>query len=123
MSPRFGDIAGGYTLTLTGQYLSGSAHSITIDGIDCPVSSSSASSIVCTVGTRSSAYNQDNTFVVYVGNNAAILKEKFLYVLKWSSSSTWGVDMPPVDNDLVYVPKGTTLYVDQDTPVLEGIAV
>ena len=31
--------------------------------------------------------------------------------------------MPPVDNDLVYVPKGTTLYVDQDTPVLEGIAV
>ena len=74
VSPRFGDIAGGYSLTLTGQYLSGSTYSITIDGIPCPVTSNTSSSIVCTVGTRSSAYNQDNTFVVYVGNNAAILE-------------------------------------------------
>ena len=98
---------------------------VTIDGIDCPVisGSSNASTISCTVGTRSSAYNLDNTFTVFIGNSAAILLDKFLYVLKWSSASTWGVDMPPVDNDLVYVPKGTTLYVDQDTPQLEGIAV
>ena len=36
---------------------------------------------------------------------------------------TWGVDLPPIDNDLVVVPKGTTLLVDQDTPKLEGIVV
>lgn len=44
-------------------------------------------------------------------------------MLKWSDSTTWGVDLPPVDNDLVVVPTGTTLLVDQDTPILEGIAV
>lgn len=46
-----------------------------------------------------------------------------MYALKWSDQSTWGVDSPPVANDLIYVPKGTTLLVDQDTPILEGIAV
>ena len=31
--------------------------------------------------------------------------------------------MPPVDGDLIYVPTGTTLLVDVNTPKLEGIAV
>ena len=51
------------------------------------------------------------------------MRDTFLYVLRWSKAATWGVDIPPVDNDLIYVPKGTTLLVDQDTPVLEGISV
>jgi hypothetical protein len=46
-----------------------------------------------------------------------------LYVLKWSDSRTWGVDAPPVEGDLVYVPPGMTLLIDQDTPILLGIAV
>lgn len=58
-----------------------------------------------------------------VGPSAAIIQDTFLYVLKWSSAATWGVDIPPVDNDLIYVPKGTTLMVDKNTPILEGIAV
>ena len=87
------------------------------------MTAATASQITCTVGSRSNTYNLDNTFTVYVGNSAAILRDSFLYVLKWSNPLTWGVDMPPVDNDLIYVPKGTTLYVDQDTPILEGIDV
>lgn len=46
-----------------------------------------------------------------------------MYVLKWSDPTTWGTDLPPIDGDLVYVPAGMTLLVDQDTPQLEGIAV
>ena len=46
-----------------------------------------------------------------------------MYVLRWSDIRTWGTDLPPVDGDLVYVPKGMTLYVDQSTPKLEGIVV
>ena len=110
-------------MTLTGQYLNVATAVVTIDGVDCVVATSTATEITCTVGARSSTYNLDNTFTVYVGNNAAILQDSFLYVLKWSNPLTWGSDMPPVDNDLIFVPKGTTLYVDQDTPILEGIAV
>ena len=123
VSPRFGEIFGGQTLTLTGIYLDVATPVITIDGVDCPVASNTATTITCTLGARASTYNLDNTFTVFIGNNAAILQDKFLYVLKWSNPLSWGVSMPPVTNDLIVVPKGTTLYVDQDTPVLEGIAV
>ena len=56
-------------------------------------------------------------------DNVALLKEKFMYVMRWSDKRTWGTDMPPVEGDLVVVPVGMTLYVDQSTPLLEGIVV
>jgi len=43
--------------------------------------------------------------------------------MRWSDYRTWGTDLPPVEGDLVYVPKGMTLYVDQSTPRLDGIIV
>lgn len=123
VSPRYGDIFGGYTLNLTGTNLDAGTAVIKIDGIACSVTSSSATTILCTVGARPTTPTVANTFTVTIGPSNAILQDSFLYVLKWSSSATWGVDMPPIDNDLVYVPTGTTLLVDQNTPVLEGIAV
>jgi len=53
----------------------------------------------------------------------AITQAKFRYVLRWSDHRTWGTDLPPVDDDLVHVPKGMHLLVDQSTPILEGIIV
>lgn len=38
-----------------------------------------------------------------------------MYVMRWSDIRTWGTDMPPVDGDIVSVPKGMTLLVDQST--------
>ena len=58
-----------------------------------------------------------------VVSSKALLKDIFLYVLKWSSKATWGVDIPPIDRDLVYIPQDTTLLVDQSTPIPEGIVV
>jgi hypothetical protein len=46
-----------------------------------------------------------------------------MYVLKWSDDRTWGIDLPPVKDDIVFVPAGMTLLVDQSTPKLAGIAV
>ena len=121
INPRYGDIAGGQTLTLTGTNLGGVGPKVTIDGIDCPITSSSATTIVRTTGARPTTPTVDNTFEVYVGSSKVILRDTFLYVLKWSSAATWGVDTAPVENDLVVIPTGTTLLVDQDTPILEGI--
>lgn len=123
VNPRYGDIFGGYTLTLTGTNLNAATPTVVIDGVNCPVTSSTATTIVCTVGARNSTPTISNTFVVQVGNSKALLQDTFYYVLKWSNPTTWGVDTPPIDRDLVYVPEGTTLLVDQDTPVLEAIVV
>ena len=43
--------------------------------------------------------------------------------MAWSDKRTWGTDMPPIEGDLVVVPENMALYVDQTTPVLEGILV
>ena len=58
-----------------------------------------------------------------MGNSLAVINQAFSYVLRWSDIRTWGTDMPPIDGDLVYVPKGMNLLVDQSTPNLKGILV
>jgi len=63
------------------------------------------------------------TFVVSVDGTSAIIKKQFRYVLKWSDPRTWGTDLPPIAGDLVYVPQGMHLLVDESTPVLAGIVV
>ena len=123
VSPRYGDIAGGYLLTLYGVNLDSGTPVVTIDGVPCTGATSTVTNITCTVGARKTVPTVANTFTVIVGSSTVILQDTFLYVLKWSSPATWGVDSAPIDNDLVYVPLGTTLLVDVNTPVLNGIAV
>ena len=43
--------------------------------------------------------------------------------MRWSDIRTWGTDMPPINGDLVFVPAGMNLLVDQSTPNLKGILV
>lgn len=110
-------------LTLYGINLDSGNPVILIDGVLCTGATSTITNITCTVGKRTKVPTVANNFTVVFGSSTAILQDTFLYVLKWSSPATWGVDSAPIDNDLVYVPLGTTLLVDVNTPVLNGIAV
>jgi hypothetical protein len=121
VTPPYGDIFGGYDITITGQNLGFDVATVIIDGIPCVNVNSTATTLVCIVGARPKLPTS-NTFTVTIGNQQSIIQNSFLYVLKWSDSRTWGVDLPPVDGDLVFVPQGMTLLVDQSTPVLAGIA-
>ena len=123
VSPSYGDVFGGYDITLQGDNLNVGSPAILIDGIGCVVSATTSSSIKCTVGSRLKIPSAGNTFTVTIGNYNPILLDKFTYVMRWSDSRTWGVDIPPIDGDLVYIPKGLSLLVDQSTPVLLAIVV
>ena len=124
ITPWYGDINGGYEITLEGSNLNHATASIWIDGIECTSAASvNASAIKCTVGARPTIPSE-NTFVATFGGNNAIINSEFVYVLKWSDDATWGTDVPPVKGDLVAVPKGMALLIDQNIPnALEGIAV
>lgn len=122
VAPEFGDIFGGYNITLYGSYLNFGLQSILIDSIPCLVVSSNSTQINCTVGSRPSNYSGKPSFRVTVNGSSAVINKSFFYVLKWSDARTWGVDLPPIDGDLIYVPAGMTLLVDQSTPNLLGIA-
>lgn len=120
--PAYGDIFGGYNITLTGTNLGFGSATILIDKIPCVVQSFNNSQIICLVGARPNI-PKTNSFTVTIDGSSSVIVNGFLYVLKWSDSRTWGTDLPPVEGDLVYVPPGMTLLVDTDTPVLAGIAV
>jgi hypothetical protein len=123
IDPQYGDVFGGYTVSFIGENLNSDTAVITIDGISCTnVTQVNSTLITCIAGARPKIPNV-NSLQVTIGSSAAILRDTFHYVLRWSDKRTWGVDLPPIDGDLVYVPQGMTLLIDQDTPILEGIAV
>jgi hypothetical protein len=122
VSPDKGDVFGGYDISLTGVYFNVGTPVVKVDNIDCAVKTSTATQIVCTVGSRLQL-PKENSFSVSIGGIPAILRAKFRYVMRWSDPRTWGTDLPPINDDLVYVPQGMHLLVDQSTPILEGIIV
>lgn len=93
--PPYGDIFGGYNINITGTNLGFDTPTVLIDSIPCIFVSQTSTSIICTVGARPSIPTTNN-FTVTVGNSNAIIVNDFLYVLKWSDSRTWGVDLPPI---------------------------
>lgn len=124
LSQQYGDVFGGYNLTLSGSALNFDTAVINIDGQPCTVFTgvSSSTSLTCLVSSRLTL-PPSNSFSMMVGNNPAIIHKAFLYVMRWSDIRTWGTDLPPVDGDYVNVPLGMTLLVDQSTPKLKGILV
>jgi hypothetical protein len=54
ISPRFGTVVGGTSVTFTGTSFTTDTtkYTITIDGINCPVSAASLTSVTCTTGKR-----------------------------------------------------------------------
>jgi hypothetical protein len=90
ISPTFGSSAGGDTITITGTNF-GSSITVTIDEIDCPISSHNSTSIKCVSAYRASAPSTGNSFKVTSDGNSVLLTTKpFLYIDRWSSQSTWG---------------------------------
>ena len=120
--PPYGDIFGGYDIVLKGTNLDFSTNAtVVIDGIACVYKSSDNISLTCTVGAKPSTSKLDS-FVVEIGGKIPFIRQRFTYVLKWSDVRTWGTDLPPVDGDLIYVPAGQKLLIDQDTPQVVGIS-
>jgi hypothetical protein len=122
ISPNNGTIYGGTTVVFTGSNFDAGVPSVVIDGVSCVVTQVNSTFFTCVTAPRLFLPTQ-NSFVVKFGTQNALLNDEFLYTMKWSDSRTWGTDLPPVEGDLVYVPKGMTLYVDQTTPRLDGIIV
>ena len=126
MSPRFGTVTGGTDVTFSGSGFSAvpAENSITIDGIDCPVSTAAEDAITCTTGKRPGL--RISTLVIKVANkgNAALQQKLFRYVSMWTDDTTWGGEFAPMEMESVYVPTGLNLFVDIDTtPMLNTLIV
>lgn len=126
MSPRFGSVTGGDALTFTGtNFLTDTTkYTITIDGIYCPVSAATTTSVTCTTGKRPGLVV--SSLEIYVDGYGLVSNQQklFRYVSLWSSDTTWGGEFAPMYMESVYVPTGLNLLVDVDsTPELNLVMV
>jgi hypothetical protein len=126
MDPRHGSVLGGYSVTFTGTSFSSdtSLYTITIDGIDCPVSDASATHVTCTTGDRPGLVESSLEIYIDGVGDVATQGMLFRYVMLWSEDVTWGGEFAPMYMETVYVPAGLNLLVDVDsTPILNAVVV
>lgn len=92
MSPRFGTVVGGTSVTFTGINFNSdkTKYSVVIDGINCPVSAATTTSVTCTTGKRPGL--PANTLVISVDGVGLVSTRglRYLYVNLWSADTTWG---------------------------------
>lgn len=116
ISPRHGSVLGGTVVTFTGEDFTATQEDVkvVIDGINCPVTESSATSIKCTTGSRP-GLKKSTLSIEIAGKGAVSTKDRlFTYVNLWSEETTWGGEFAPIDGDSVYLPAGLNLLVDVD---------
>lgn len=92
-----------------------------IDGVECKNPVQTLTGITCTVQERKERTPKVRNFTVSYDGIPAIVQKQFKYVLRWSEPTTWGTDLPPVAGDLVYIPEGMHLLIDENLPILKGI--
>ncbi|KAL3886654.1 hypothetical protein ACJMK2_026634, partial [Sinanodonta woodiana] len=127
VSPARGGTAGGTTVTISGSGFgttAGLVH-VTIGGSTCTVSSVTDTVIVCVTGPHSGSI-KTKVRVEVSGNGIAKQQDEsqtFYYVDRWSSLYSWGGGPLPAAGEMVVIPKGQTILLDIDTPVLSMLLI
>ena len=109
-------------MTISGTNFSPDNCTVKIDDVSCSIQSVSATTISCITQARST-YTPSTLQVNCTNGYAATQSHKFLYIDRWSDSNTWGGELPPVEGESVFVPKGQTLLVDISPPKLKLVTV
>ena len=125
VSPARGGTAGGTRVTIQGQGFGTdqSAVSVSIGGSECIIAAFSSTSIECVTEARKPSIKTQ--VEVSIGDNgiAQQTSADFEYIDVWSSQFSWGGLPPPVEGDMVVIPKDMTILLDTDTPVLKMLLI
>lgn len=126
ISPRYGTVKGGDSVTFSGNDFSANTadYKIMIDGFECVATAATRTSVTCTTGKRPGLV--ESTLEIYIEGkgNVATQGKLFRYVMIWSDPDTWGGEFAPMHMESVYVPTGLNLLVDVDTtPELNAIVI
>ena len=130
ISPRWGAVQGGTTVTFEGRNFGTvlADISVTLDDVPCVVTSVIDTQVVCTTGQRTGSWDEDPKVVftksgVSGGGNVALQDNVYRYCNLWSEGATWG-QLPPIDGESVAVPTGLCLLVDiKNSPKLKLVQV
>ncbi|CAK8682976.1 unnamed protein product [Clavelina lepadiformis] len=124
VSPERGGTGGGTEITINGSgFTLDSDFTVTIDGSDCVISTSSDTSIECQTESHKGSIKTKVT--VRVGDLGIATQDgaDFFYIDRWSSVFTWGGDSLPTDEDFVIIKMGQTVLLDTHTAVLKMLLI
>ena len=128
ISPLIGGTGGGTTVSIEGEgftSLTTEQVLVTIDGMECAITSSSDMSITCLTGSHTTTLQADVSVFIPGKGNALSLSGPVMYeyVDLWSSPFTWDGGPLPREGDSVYIKTGQTVFLDISTPVLNLILI
>ena len=95
-------------------------------GVDCSDIGATATEIKCITNPISIAERPIVNTPVRVnveGKGYAITEEVFTYFDRWSATTTWGYEDPPVEGDLVGIGKEDVLLYDMNSPSLASLVI
>ena len=125
VNPKMGGSMGGTRITISGSGFVPGSQSVSIGASPCLIQSETAIEIVCE--TEPHPISTKHRVIVSINGqgNAAADDGQFWYIDRWSSVFTWGCndtnvvcENKPVADDIAVIPKGTTILLDETTPVL-----
>lgn len=106
ISPRYGTVTGGTSVTFSGTGFTTTASDVevVIDGVACPVDTATATSITCTTGSKSGLV-LDPTLDINIKSKGKVSTGglTFTYARFWSQASTWGGLFAPVDGESIAI--------------------
>ncbi|CAE8614080.1 unnamed protein product [Polarella glacialis] len=138
MEPNNGTARGGTTVRLTGSnfgpawtaptpYLDDTVVPVSVEfnQYPCKVTEVATTYVECVTGPRNQGIRPPSVklSVAGVGNALVSPGTRWRYLDRWSQLDTWANQEPPVAGDLVMVPKGQSVLLDEDTPQLLMISV
>lgn len=127
ISPRFGTVTGGTTVTFTGTNFDTATPgtSVLIDNRACAVQTVTSTTITCVTANKPYVPDTPTLTINQPGfGNVATAAHVFRYVSLYSNPITWGGDAPPLAGESISIPKGQHLLVDIDeSPKLNAIIV
>ncbi|XP_045210443.2 fibrocystin-L-like isoform X2 [Mercenaria mercenaria] len=128
VSPSRGGTGGGTSITISGSGFGSVVNDVNvmIDDVECDVSTVTDTEIVCVTGPHLGSV--DAKVEVQISGNGIAKEETtgdadFSYIDVWSSPYTWGGGPVPEEGDFIIIPRGMTLLLDTDTPVLSFLLI
>ena len=127
ITPNRGQVVGGTEVTISGSGFEGQV-TVMIGDHSCEVTSVTSDEVICvTSKTETSQVLPVTVTVEKFGKQQEYLE--FWYVNQWSSPRTWGCDQGedcdkmPSDGDIIEIPEGIDLLLDESTPLLNVLIV
>ena len=108
-----------------GNFLLQNSPTVNFNGVLCDVKSYSQNTVTCVTRERDPNCINPHSLSLRTDFGLATVADnaRFKYIDKWSDLTSWKNQEPPMEGDLVWIPSGQVILLDESTPILTMIII